>query len=296
MPATACIGATWRFAIFRKAKAGSTSWSKREGRRAAGDFRARRLRGRRADQGVRRARAAQGGAGDRAKRLRARLGERRRRPDRRRRWRGLSRTEVRGEDASRAAPGDRPGHVGDRLPEAGAVLRLRIRYGARLRLPPVSAQLSEPGAPARRGIRLAAEPRHAGERPLLRRIGRSPGAGGLCRSRRGAGSTPAVVPDGALIAPAQSAAGACAGPEQEREVLAPRVEAQLAVAGVQRVAVENHHRASLAARQALQPAEQVDFLAGVELLVEAAQLPERSSFAEDETARRPARHPAYRVP
>src|SRR5439155_10167133 len=65
MPATACIGATWRFAIFRKAKASSTSWSKREGRRAAGGFCARRLRGRRADQGVRRARAAQGGAGDR---------------------------------------------------------------------------------------------------------------------------------------------------------------------------------------------------------------------------------------
>ncbi len=40
-----------------------------------------------------------------------------------------------------------------------------------------SAQLSEPGAPARRGIRVAAEPRHAGERPLLRRIGRYPGAG-----------------------------------------------------------------------------------------------------------------------
>src|SRR6267142_5911109 len=103
---------------------------------------------------------------------------------------------------------------------------------------------------------------------------------------RGA-SAPAVVPDEAVLAALQRAAARRDGLHHEAEKLARAVEPQLAVAGAQRMAVENHDGPLLAAGQALQPPEQIDLLARVQLLAEAARLAERRRIAKDKRTRGP---------
>src|SRR6185503_16799434 len=74
------------------------------------------------------------------------------------------------------------------------------------------------------------------------------------------------------------------------------VEPGLAVAGVQGMAVQDDDALAAAAREALQAAEEVDLLAGVERFAEAADFAEGARLAKDEGARRPARRAAEPVP
>src|SRR5688572_31934273 len=107
---------------------------------------------------------------------------------------------------------------------------------------------------------------------------------------------PSVVPGVAGLAVAQRAAAEEQRLQHENEMLALGVEARLAVARAQRMAMQNDDPLPLMARQSFQPSRKVDLLAGEELLAEAADLAERMGVAEDERARRPPCHPARRIP
>src|SRR6185503_18514874 len=93
---------------------------------------------------------------------------------------------------------------------------------------------------------------------------------------------PSVVPDVAGVAVAQRAAGLQQGLQHEGEVLALGVEARLAVAGAQRMLVQDDEAEPALAPEALQAPGKVDFLSGIERLVEAADRAERVRPAEDE--------------
>src|SRR5512142_2967170 len=84
------------------------------------------------------------------------------------------------------------------------------------------------------------------------------------------GSAPAVVPGEAVRSAAQRAPARGEGLREEGEQLAAAVEPQLAVARAQRMAVQDLDRPALRARHALEPPEELDLLAGVERLAEAA--------------------------
>ena len=60
--------------------------------------------------------------------------------------------------------------------------------------------------------------------------------------------------------------------------------------------VKNHDGPALSARQALQPAKQVDFLRDVQLLTEAAGLMEGGRLAKDERTGSPLVDPAEQIP
>src|SRR5262245_57095329 len=62
------------------------------------------------------------------------------------------------------------------------------------------------------------------------------------------------------------------------------------------MAVQNHHLAAALLGKALRAEREVDLLAGVVALVEAAEAAERRGLAEDERARRPARAAAHEIP
>src|SRR2546423_170147 len=105
-----------------------------------------------------------------------------------------------------------------------------------------------------------------------------------------------VVPDEALVALVERATGAEEGAQEKDEVLVPFVQAHLAIAGEERVAMQDDDAAALAAGKALQATEEVDFLARIEALAEAAEPAERPGIAEDERACPPGHQPAEAVP
>src|SRR5512145_592112 len=92
----------------------------------------------------------------------------------------------------------------------------------------------------------------------------------------------AVVPRETILPAPQRLPARHDGFEREPGQFAPAVEPQLPVAGEQGVAVKDHDRSPVAASDALQAPEEVDFLAGVEFLAESAYLAECRRLAKHE--------------
>src|SRR5579862_1043989 len=85
-------------------------------------------------------------------------------------------------------------------------------------------------------------------------------------------------------------------PAGEAEQFAPGVEADLPVAGMQRMPMEYPDPAPAAARQRFQAPEKIEFLRCIEFLAEAADCGKRSALAEDEGPGAPPADAADRVP
>src|SRR5262249_30717125 len=100
----------------------------------------------------------------------------------------------------------------------------------------------------------------------------------------------------ARIAVAQHPAARGSHLQQEGEVFTLRVQAQLAIARREGMAVQDRDAPASLTREALQAPEEIDVLGGVDLAAEASDLPERRGSAERKRARAPAADPADRIP